>query len=415
MHEIVESETFNSDAGATQLPVRYCHRWLRRVLLMVGILCCVLFPGMFALVRTSQPVQNAVGYGAGEVAGLAHMPVQASTLADGTQTARAQDCSIWIDPLCWMQNAISSIAAWIANGIMQALQPLVQAIDTSSSNFITQTPLCVSPIDGCTPSPIDQTLLQFMQWGSWTVDATALTFILGVVGYNIAIGRQIGAALYEFSEAIPRVALVFLAATISPLIIQLFLDLNNILCQGVIAMAALTMLTNIIVGLIGTGLQDGWLIWLLVVTLGVMNMLLVWQMLVRLVFLIFLVAVAPLGLICLALPQTMSWGRLWLSNFSITVFVQFMQVCLLALGGAVATSVIALTNPLFAHVANANILVEAMVAIALLYLTLRFPGMLRQWALRHVAGQAGQAALDTAAGAASYVADVAPRLVALLV
>ena len=141
---------------------------------------------------------------------------------------------------------------------------------------------------------------------------------------------------------------------------------------------------------------------------------LVWQMLVRLVFLLFLVAVAPLGLLCLALPQTMSWGRLWLSNFSITVFVQFMQVCLLALGGAVASSVIALASPLFVSVPNANVLLEAMIAIALLYLTLKFPGMLRQWALHRVAGQAGQAALDGAAGAVSYVADVAPRLMTLL-
>ena len=365
----------------------------------------------------SQQGQVTTGFGAGGVAiSTASGTENLSKLAPTTRTQATlpQDCSIWIDPLCWTQNAITSISSWIANGILGVLQPIVNAIDTSSSNFITHTPLCVSNVDGCSPSPIDQTLLQFMQWGIWTVDAAALTFIISVIGYNIAIGRQIGATIQELSEAIPRIALVFLAATISPLIIQLFVDLNNVLCQGVVSLATLTMLTNIIIGLIGTGLQDGWLIWLFVVVLGIMSLLLVWQMLVRLVFILFLVAVAPLGILCLALPQTLSWGRLWLSNFSITVFVQFMQVCLLALGGAVASSVIALASPLFVSVPNANVLLEAMVAIALLYLTLKFPGMLRQWALHRVAGQAGQAALDGAAGVASYVVDVAPRLATLL-
>jgi hypothetical protein len=385
--------------------------------LLLATFFIILSSGLSFQQHGTQQGQTNTGFGAGGVvmttaSGMAH--ASHAVPLRHAQSAQPQDCSIWIDPLCWTQNAITSIASWIANGILQLLQPLVNAIDNSSSNFITHTPLCVSSVDGCSPSPIDQTLLQFMQWGIWTVDAAVLTFIIGVIGYNIAIGRQVGATLHEFSAAIPRIALVFLAATVSPLIIQLFVDLNNILCQEIVSMAAITMLTNIIIGLIGTGLQDGWLIWLFVVVLGIMNILLVWQMLVRLVFLIFLVAVAPLGLICLALPQTMSWGRLWLSNFSITVFVQFMQVCLLALGGAVASSVIALASPLFANVSNANILLEAMIAIALLYLTLKFPGMLRQWALHRVAGQAGQSALDGAAGAASYVADVAPRLMALL-
>ncbi len=392
-----------------------CRYTMHGLLLIVFFI--ILSLSIFSHRPTYQQRHAGIGFGAGAVittttSGVVRIATYATSAQ--AQSAQPQDCSIWIDPLCWTQNAISSIASWIANGIMQLLQPLVNAIDNSSSNFITHTPLCVSNVDGCSPSPIDQTLLQFMQWGIWTVDAAALTFIVGVIGYNIAIGRQVGATLHEFSAAIPRIALVFLAATVSPMIIQLFIDLNNILCQEIVSMAAITMLTNIIIGLIGTGLQDGWLIWLLVFALGIMNILLVWQMLVRLVFLIFLVAVAPLGLICLALPQTMPWGRLWLSNFSITVFVQFMQVCLLALGGAVASSVIALASPLFANVSNANILLEAMIAIALLYLTLKFPGMLRQWALHRVAGQAGQAALDGAAGAASYVADVAPRLMALL-
>lgn len=169
---------------------RYCSAGLLLITLFL-----VLSPGRFAQSSNSQQWQMRTGFGAGGVV---------TTIASGTtqnadippslptQPAQPQDCSIWIDPLCWTQNAISSISSWIAKGILSVMQPIVDAIDTSSSNFITHTPLCVSNIDGCSPSPIDQTLLQFMQWGIWTVDAAALTFIIGVIGYNIAIGWQVG-------------------------------------------------------------------------------------------------------------------------------------------------------------------------------------------------------------------------------
>lgn len=356
---------------------------------------------------SSHNAEKVTGYGAGALGA-------SPQIVTGHLTP--QDCSIWTNPLCWVQNAITTIAQNIAGGMLSFLQNIVGSVNSNvgADDFVTQTPLCLSNVLGCDPSPpLDQTLLTFLGWGQ-TVAEAALAFIIVIGGFNLLLGRQMGTNVHGLSEFIPRVVLTFLAAMVSPLIIQAFITLNNTLCQGVMSLFAFTALTNILVNLLSAGFSDGWIIFLFLMVAGIMLLLLIGQMLARLAFAAFLCALGPLGLLCFALPQTLSWGRLWLRQLSLTIFVQFLQVAMLCLGGALLSDIVKLASPLFANISDAQIMLEAMLATALLWLTLRLPGMVREWAMRGPSSEAGQAVTGAVSGAASYVADVAPEVLALL-
>jgi hypothetical protein len=425
-----EPEWFRfTKAASYKPPTRW--RWTRRLLLWGIALCCAL-PLLAASVspfHTAARPQTPTSI-AGTVAppSPSQLPDVASGLGAGAanldsqhtrstgQTTSAGGCSIFSNPTCWVQQTIQQsivqLAQWLAGGLMNAIAPLVKQADASQNNVITYTPICVFNLNGCQvggAQSLDGALLTFMQWASFTVDAAALVVMLIIIGYNVMLGNQLGLSVFGVAESIPRVALAFLAAALSPMIVQVFIDLGNALCLGALETGMYGSLTNIILGLIQTGLTDGFLIWLFILALLVMNLLVAWQMIVRLAFLAFLCAMAPLGLLCLALPQTLGWGRLWLSNFAITVFVQFLQVAMLALGGMIASAVIKLATPLFGTLPLGHLIVTIMLTMAVFLLVLRLPGMLRTWALAGVSNNAGQA-IPQAAGA---VAQVAPRLLAL--
>jgi len=300
------------------------------------------------------------------------------------------------DVNCWLGQA----AQWIAQNIFTVLQPLIDAINQSSLNFITQTP----------PAGTYQnaTVMQFTTWSISVVNTAVAVFIV-IAGYNIMIARQIGADYYELMEFLPRLALAVLAANFSLFFIRLFIDLENALNQGVIGLFTLTALTNAIVGIFhGNMLGAGLLAFVLAIVLGVMDLLVAWQMLVRLALLILLIVLAPLAFLCGALHQTQGYLRLWLSTFAATVFIQFFQVTALAIGGT-----------LISYVAAANLfnlggtLLSIITSSAVLYLVLRIPGMLRIYALRPVA-DAGPAAMRAAQGTVGYAVSTGLRLMALL-
>src|SRR6266566_2670443 len=299
------------------------------------------------------------------------------------------------DVNCWLGQA----AQWIAQNIFNVLQPLVDAINQSSLNFITQTPAAGTYQNA--------TVMQFT-WSISVVNAAVAIFII-IAGYNIMIARQIGADYYELMEFLPRLALAVLAANFSLFFIRLFIDLENALNLDVINLFSLTILSNTIVGIFhGNLLGAGLLAFVLAIILGVMDLLVAWQMLVRLALLILLIVLAPLAILCGALHQTQGYLRLWISTFAATIFIQFFQVLTLAIGGT-----------LISYVAAANLfnlggtLLSIITSSAVLYLVLRIPGMLRIYALRPVA-DAGPAAVRAAQGTVEYAASTGLRLMALL-
>ncbi len=327
-------------------------------------------------------------------------PQQANTLSGaGEGLPHASMIPAFCAPFdvnCWLGQA----AQWIAQNIFNVLQPLIDAINQSSLNFITQTP----------PAGTYQnaTVMQFTAWSISVVNAAVAVFII-IAGYNIMIARQIGADYYGLMEFLPRLALAVLAANFSLFFIRLFIDLENALNLGVINLFSLTLLTNTIVGIFhGNLLGAGLLAFVLAIILGVMDLLVAWQMLVRLALLILLIVLAPLAILCGALHQTQGYLRLWMSTFAATVFIQFFQVLTLAIGGT-----------LISYVAAANLfnlggtLLSIITSSAVLYLVLRIPGMLRIYALRPVA-DAGPAAVRAAQGTVEYAMSTGLRLMALL-
>ena len=300
------------------------------------------------------------------------------------------------DVNCWLGQA----AQWIGQNIFNVLQPLIDAVNQSSLNFITQTPAAGTYQNA--------TVIEFTMWSISVVNAAIAVFIV-IAGYNIMIARQIGADYYELMEFLPRLALAVLAANFSLFFIRLFIDLENALNLDVINLFSLTLLSNTITGIFhGNLLGAGLLAFVLAIILGVMDLLLAWQMLVRLALLILLIVLAPLAFLCGALPQTQGYLRLWLSTFAATVFIQFFQVSALAIGGM-----------LISYVTAANLfnlggsLLSIITSSAVLYLVLRIPGMLRIWALRPVA-EAGPAAVRAVQGTVESAVGTGLRLMALL-
>jgi hypothetical protein len=326
-----------------------------------------------------------VGLGAGAASG-------GSTNAN----APAAVCLNPLDATCWLQNA----AQWMAQQVMGALQPVIGVIMHNPLNILTQTP----PVDTY------QNPVVITWWNAFlTVVDLALASLIVIGGYNVVVGRYLGLPHSELAEFLPRLLLAFGAAHFSLFFLGLFIDLENALNLVALNLAGTSMLTNIVSALFqGNLAAEGLLVWVLTFVLGVMAILLGAQMAIRLALLWVLLVLSGPGLACFALPQTIGYGRMWLSLTAATVMVQFFQVVTLALGGMLLTSLGA-TN-IFGV---AGTLATLLVCVALLYLVLRIPGIVHRFALRPMM-DASRAASGAASGAVGIVADVAPRLLALL-
>src|SRR6266566_875240 len=314
-----------------------------------------------------------------------------------TDTATSADtCLNPLDVTCWLQNA----AQWLAQQIMNALQPVINALLSSPLNILTQTP----PAD----TYANPTVISWWQAFLAVVDlAVACLVVIG--GYNVMVGRYLGLGHSALAEFLPRLILAVGAAHFSLFFLGLFIDLENALCQVALNLAGTQMLTNIILAIFqGNLLGEGLLVWILEFILGVMALLLGAQMAVRLALIWILLVLAGPALACLALSQTMGYGRMWLSLTASAVLVQFFQVVTLALGGVLLTSLGA-TNLLHLD----STLATLVICIALFYLVLRLPGIVHRFALRPLT-EASRAVAGAAQGTVEYVANVAPRLAALL-
>jgi len=288
----------------------------------------------------------------------------------------------------------------MAGQVMNALQPVIGGILDNPLSILTQTP----------PSDTYSNATIITWWnGFLSVVDLALASLIVIGGYNVIVGRQLGLRHSELAEFLPRLILAFAAAHFSLYFLGLFIDLENALCGVALGLARTSILSNLIASLFQGNLAgEGLLVWILGVVLGVMVILLGAQMAVRLAFIWVLLVLAGPGLACFALSQTVSYGRLWLSLTASTVLVQFFQVVALALGGTLITAIGATT--IFGI---GGTLATLLICIALLYLVLRIPGIINHHALRPML-DASAAVSGAAVGTAEYVANVAPRLLALL-
>jgi hypothetical protein len=289
---------------------------------------------------------------------------------------------------------MGQLGSYLASTLFSAAQPLLDWVQQSPANFVTQTP---PPITYGNPNI--QTLVA---WAIGIVDTSALALILLLAGYQIMVGldRQ------TVSAFLPRIIMAFVAAQSSLQLCQWMIDFNNALCIEVIDHLSLTMLQDTIslLGQVFLGVQilkqdQIVLIFFIGVFLIIEVVLLAWQMLVRTATILLLIALSPFGLFSLASSFFERWGRLWVSAFTATVLVQFFQVTALSIGGE-----------LFAFWATHDpwngkdpILVHFLTAAGTFYLVLQLPGMLHEFALRPTQA-AGTATSETVTNLGTMIA-----------
>jgi hypothetical protein len=343
-----------------RIPARYpsrrrvCRtRWLVPGLIVVaGALLCLFFwhPAPVPTLLSAATVeQSAPGQGAGG----SGTPMQPHAPA----LCNPFDANCYAD----------SLASWVAGKIQGVFQPIADQILQNPADIVYQTP----PAD----SYQNQTIVRLNEVFVNAVDF-ALASLIAIGALTIMVAPYWRTLATSLSDFIPRAILVVGAVHFNLTFISWFIDLENTLCLTVIHFAGLTMLTNLLTGLFTGNPIQNLLVWLLVVVLGVMVIFLLFQMITRIALVAVCIATAPLGLCCLLLPQTMRWGRLWLTIFSSSVMVQFLQVVTLGLGGMFLAA-IASTSLVRLDLQLAN----AFLAIGTMTLVLKIPGMIQNWAL----------------------------------
>ncbi|HEU5348596.1 MAG TPA: hypothetical protein VFU63_08285 [Ktedonobacterales bacterium] len=268
-----------------------------------------------------------------------------------------------LDVTCFLESFASSAA----QSIMNAFTPVIDGFLQNPVNIVNQTP----PVDSYQNTTIVTLNTVFVG-----VVSAALACLLVIGGYTILIGSHLRMPQASASELLARLVLVVGTVHFNLLFLGFFIDLENTLCQAVINATDTQVLTNTIANLLTFNPTTGLLLVILAILLGIMAVLLLVQMIARLATVDLLLALAPLGLGCLLLPQTVRWGRLWLTAFSAAVWVQFIQVVALALGSVFLSAVNAPGT-----VFHGNVLATAFLAIGTMGLVLRIPNMLHHWAL----------------------------------
>lgn len=275
---------------------------------------------------------------------------------------------------------VNSAASTIASNIQQAIQPLADTLLKNPADILYQTPLLND-----TTSPQNRVLLTLNGFFVEVVEI-ALACLLVIGGYNAIVSRHLQMVRSSLFDVLPRAVLVMMAVQFNLFFVGLFIAFENALSLDILKVAAHDTLSNLLAGFFPNTGEDAIIAWILMIVIVVMLVMLLLQMITRLALVALSIALAPLGLGCFLLSQTLSWGRLWLVTLSSSVMVQAIQVTALALGTVFISALGAL--PIW-HLDHQ--LVLAFLAIGIMGLVLKIPGMLQTWALRPMmdAGNSG--------------------------
>jgi hypothetical protein len=262
---------------------------------------------------------------------------------------------------------MQSAAQWVAQQVQSALQPIIDALLNNPIDILYQTPA----------SDTYQNATVIQLWNVLMVGVNAALACLVVIGgYNAMVAPYFGLRRSSIAAFFPQLLLAFATAHFSLSFLGMFIDLENTLSTTVINAAGRSMFGNVVIGLFQNIQSEGLLLWLMVLVVAILVICLAGQMIVRIGMVLVLLVLSGPALLCLSLPQTQRYGRLWMTLFTSTVLVQFFQVTALALGGILLTSVGA-TNIL--HLPQG--IAQALMCIGVLFLVLKIPGMLNHWAL----------------------------------
>ena len=261
-----------------------------------------------------------------------------------------------LDPRKWAGDILDAVMVTIGGALIEAMRELVDwalGLGDSSLNFVTQT-----PVAGSYESATVRSLWDF----SRAIVNVALAAIVMWGGFNVIVKQHIRSPYHEAMELLPRVILAALAANLTLELARVLIDLNNGFAAAVGQ-----------VGLPGyeqaTTTQEGIAPVFMAITYGIVALLLVFQMLMRLALIDLLIVLAPVMMLLWVLPQTQGWTRWWTNLFPITIFQQAVQMVVLRLGAALMVEL----TP--GSVSNA--LLTLLLGIAVCWLTLKVPSLLR--------------------------------------
>jgi hypothetical protein len=261
-----------------------------------------------------------------------------------------------LNPKDWAGDILNAILTTIGKALIEAFRGFTDwalGVGDSSLNFVTRTPAA-----GTYESPTVLSLWNF----SLALVNIALAAVVMWGGFNIMVKEHTRSPYHEAMELLPRVILAALAANLTLEFAHALIDGNNAI-SAAIGQVTLPGYDQ------ATPSQDGIALIFTALAYGIVAILIVFQMLMRLALIDMLIVLAPVAALMWVLPQTQSWFRWWADLFPITVFQQAIQVMVLRLGTAL---MVELTPG-----SLSNALLTLMLGIAVCWLTLKVPSLLR--------------------------------------
>jgi hypothetical protein len=337
-------------------------------------------------VAVTSSAQQSLGVSASGVRGGVSIPQPGqpgvrNTLGVTQAPAAGGACFSLIGGIDWGA-CLTGFWGAVTGALADALKGFLNWIATFGFMFLTPPDLTYNHV-------VVQTL---WKWALGVADA-ALGLFMVVAGYNALMRHTLGANFHSVLESLPRLLLALVAANASLVFISSFVDLNNVLCAGVqVALAGVTQLQQLPSLIFDIATLQSYVAVAYLFEL-VMGVLIAVQMLVRIALLDVLIVLSPIWLLMLGLKQTERFGRLGALAFATTLFLQFIQVVTMAVGGALVGS--------FGPAATSPITI--LVGLAALYLTFKIPGMLYGSVLKSIES-AGSGLADAGARLAMILA-----------
>jgi hypothetical protein len=261
-----------------------------------------------------------------------------------------------LDPRKWAGDILNAVLTTIGQALLEAIRGFVDwalGFGDSSLNFVTCT-----PAEGSYGSPTVRAM--------WDFSRAIVNVLLAVIvmwgGFNIMVKEHTRSPYHEVMELLPRLILGALAANLTLEFARFLIDANNALSAAV-GQVTLPGYDA------ATPTQEGVALIFTALAYGVVAILLVLQMLMRLALIDLLIILAPVAALLWVLPQTQGWARWWANLFPIVVFQQAIQMMVLRLGSAL---MVELTPG-----SLSNALLTLLLGIAVCWLTLKVPAILR--------------------------------------
>jgi hypothetical protein len=282
---------------------------------------------------------------------------------------------------CWK---IENLGGFFAQQIEKTMAPFLEWIVHNPGNIFTTT--CLETQDTGTQcsilwqhSHIGDLLDAFM-----AVADAAVGVVVAVIGLLTILRAQLaGLRKFEMLELLTRLLLAVVGVHFSLPFLQLFIQINNDLCDLVIRTTQQTGIASLLSFLnVGALLASGPIGFVMGIAFFIMLVIFFFMNAVRLAFLYAWLVFVSLAALACATPYTMWFARSWLMDFLKMLFVQVLQITVLCVGDLLIIAVRQVSgNPFQIDINSASMVI----GIATLYLAVKLPSMFRIGVMRLLA------------------------------